>query len=77
MKLSELKVHQRGVVVNHANLPLKAMEMGILNNAVVELIRKSPVSGMLIIKINNSMIALPIRLASEIEILPVDEKEVV
>jgi Fe2+ transport system protein FeoA len=75
MKLSALKPGRRAIVTDIEEVPVKMIEMGLMKGASVSLIRKSNFPKMLLVRLNGSIIAIPMEVADKINVAPEYEEE--
>lgn len=70
MTLDQLAIGDRALIKSYSeeDLALKLMELGMIPNELVTMIRKAPVGDPIAIKIGNSVLALRIDEASAVQI---------
>ena len=75
MRLVDLEINRRAVVTGFDDVPVKIMEMGLMQGTTVEVLRKSRLPKMLLVRLDGSVVALPLDVAEKIKVEPVYEEK--
>ncbi len=75
MKLIELRPDCEAYITSLRDVPVKMLEMGVLEGSKIKLLKASPLQQMLLLQLHGNRIALPQELAEKIEIEPLPDQD--